>query len=139
MRKCLIIDSPFETGKELRSITGVELDEDLKNIKHTLDDSYKQYKNDLMKTKKFGSKKMKQTLYITKAEREYAEAIENKTINEIKTTIRELISDSGLQNYEESLKSKKVKADYIKLYYEVLEAAQDAEVSRLTEELENED
>lgn len=139
IRDAKLLDSPFETGKELRSITGVELDEDLKNIKHTLDDSYKQYKNDLMKTKKFGSKKLKQTLYITKAEREYAEAIENKTINEIKTTIRELISDSGLQNYEASLKSKKVKADYIKLYYEVLEAAQDAEVSRLTEELENED
>jgi hypothetical protein len=138
IRAASMLDSPCE-NKKLINITGEELDDELPNVTREMNESYKQYKEDLVKTQKFGSVKLKQTVFITKADREYAEAIENKTNLEIKTTIRELISESGLQHYEASLKSSKVKADYIKLYYEVLEAAQDVELLRLSEEIENED
>ena len=139
MHKAHLLKSPCEESKPM-GILGEELDEELPNIVHTLNASYKQYKDDLQKSHKFGSVRIKQTLYITKAEREHAEAIENKTKDEITALINKLIADYGLQRqFEGSLKSNKRKTELVKLYYEVLDAAEDAELLNLTEEAEEEE
>ena len=139
IRHSRILESPCEEVT-MTSISGEDnLDYDLPNMLETLKSCYQQYKDDLKESGLFGSKRISKTLYITKADRERGENIENKTISEIKDEIQRLIKEAGLQNHEicKKLKANAKKADYLKLYSEVLEVAEEVVVLRMQEEEED--
>ena len=121
----------------MTSIIGVELDHDLPNMLDVLTACYRQYKEDVKTSGKFGSKKISKTLYITKTERARGEMIEAKSKEEIKDEITKMVNESGLKQVEISLKKLKastVKADYLKVYYEAVE--EEAALRMLEEEEE---
>ena len=138
LRDARLLDSPRETNT-MTSIIGVELDHDLPNMLDVLTACYRQYKEDVKTSGKFGSKKISKTLYITKTERARGEMIEAKSKEEIKDEITKMVNESGLKQVEISLKKLKastVKADYLKVYYEAVEAAEEEAALRMLEEEE---
>ena len=139
MRTANLLDSPSEQ-KELTSLSGEMLDYDLPNMVHTIQDSYDEYKKDFVETGTFGGVKLSTCLYVTTKERQYGEAIENKTKDEIKTEIVTMIREAGLDQCEASLgklKKSTPKAQYLKVYYEVVEVMEEEYAKKMAEEEED--
>ena len=121
---------PF-AERPMLGLSNEELDPELPNFRDTLEGSYNQYKDNFTEKGSFGGVKMK-SLFITVAERQKAEKLENKTKAEIRTEIEDMIklfNDNGaIEFYKEqliTLKASDVKTKYMTLHIDISRALEE--------------
>lgn len=116
----------YVKGQEnLRSLSGDELDKSLCDFTFTAKQNYIDYKESLSKTRMYGMTKLS-PVFVTTHDREEYEKIENKTVDEIKQKIKEIIE--SMPNKDETIpfelllnrKTNKKKHVYVTTYYEAL-------------------
>ena len=130
--------------RAMKSVSGAQLDYELCDIKTKAIENYEAYKVSYTKTGMYGQQKLP-PLFITPADREQHNKIENKTKVEIKALIREILKEMPDRDIAKSYindfnkKEKRLKhADCVELFYE-LKTSQDEQIANVEIELEHDE
>ena len=122
-RESKYLDDFDVTSADHFSLTGELLDDSLCDFNFTAVDNYAKYKNDLVQSGFYGSKKL-ELIFMTNDERIKFHSVEAKTIAEIKVEIQRITQEMPNKDtalaYDNYLKSKNLKKhNYVELFYEV--------------------
>ena len=112
-----------ENFSQIKSIDGNSLDCELCDFRYNADENYKNYKNELKETQKFGCNILN-PIFITPDERKEFNKIETKTkskiIEEIKKVLSKMPSEETVKDIEQDLKKgeKLKKPELIDIFYD---------------------
>ena len=112
-----------ENFSQIKSIDGNPLDCEICDFRYNADENYKNYKNELKETQKFGCNILN-PIFITPDERKEFNKIETKTkskiIEEIKKVLSKMPSEETVKDIEQDLKKgeKLKKPELIDIFYD---------------------